>query len=317
MSEAVDVERWGADLPGEPDEGAVEGVWAQRPSERVGEHERAVRVIDPGQSSQLPFVVLLTVVLGEHGACLMVERDRSGGGVRLAVLLPDQLPGHDGHRLPAEGDGPGIEVDVAPSQPEDLTSACAGAAGDTPCRMEPVVANVGEEAGERGRVPGLVAGVVGAGLLRGRRMGDIVEVGGREVAKLTERWRDMLRATSDPRAHAAAWTIIDLLPAHPVITAAIAGAVTGRAKAAVHNVLDQLVDAGVLEPVAGGRIADRYIAPAWSCRCPEAKRGVSTAVDSEPVDRSSEVRSRHDGPHAVAASRGSLAASGGAGRPGR
>ena len=63
----------------------------------------------------------------------------------------------------------------------------------------------------------------------------------------------MLRAASDPRADAAAWAIIDLLPAHPVITAAIAGAVTGRAKAAIHNALDQLAEAGVLEPVAGGR----------------------------------------------------------------
>jgi Fic family protein len=74
-----------------------------------------------------------------------------------------------------------------------------------------------------------------------------------EVARLTERWRKMLRAASDPRADAAAWAIIDLLPAHPVITAAIAVAVTGRAKAAVHNALDQLADAGVLEAIAGGR----------------------------------------------------------------
>ncbi len=74
-----------------------------------------------------------------------------------------------------------------------------------------------------------------------------------EVAQLTERWRAMLRAASDPRADAAAWAIIDLLPAHPVINAAIAGAVTGRAKAAVHNAMGQLADAGVLAPVAGGR----------------------------------------------------------------
>ncbi len=63
----------------------------------------------------------------------------------------------------------------------------------------------------------------------------------------------MLRAASDPRADAAAWGLIDLLPAHPVITAAIVGAVTGRAKAAVHNALDQLAEAGVLELVTGGR----------------------------------------------------------------
>ncbi|TVR28478.1 MAG: Fic family protein [Nitriliruptor sp.] len=74
-----------------------------------------------------------------------------------------------------------------------------------------------------------------------------------EVAGLADRWRDMLRTASNPRADAAAWAIIDLLPAHPVITAPIAGAVAGRAKAAVHNALDQLAEAGVLEPVAGGR----------------------------------------------------------------
>ena len=51
----------------------------------------------------------------------------------------------------------------------------------------------------------------------------------RAVAQLTERWRELLRASSDRHQDAAAWTIIDLLPAHPVITAAIAGAVTGRA----------------------------------------------------------------------------------------
>jgi len=74
-----------------------------------------------------------------------------------------------------------------------------------------------------------------------------------EVAGLTERWRSMLRETSNPRADAAAWAIIEVLPAHPVITSAIAGAVTGRAKAAVHHALGHLADAGVLTPVAGGQ----------------------------------------------------------------
>lgn len=74
-----------------------------------------------------------------------------------------------------------------------------------------------------------------------------------EVAGLTERWRSMLRETSNPRADAAAWAIIEVLPGHPVITSAIARAVTGRAKAAVHHALGQLADAGVLTPVAGGQ----------------------------------------------------------------
>jgi hypothetical protein len=74
-----------------------------------------------------------------------------------------------------------------------------------------------------------------------------------EVAQLTERWRAMLRAASDPRADAAAWAIIDVLPAQPVVTSAMAGAVTGRSKAPIHNALEQLADAGVLVPIAGGR----------------------------------------------------------------
>ncbi len=74
-----------------------------------------------------------------------------------------------------------------------------------------------------------------------------------EVAQLIERWRAMLRATTNPRADAAAWAIIDVLPAQPVVSSAIAGAVTGRAKAPIHNALEQLADAGVLVPIAGGR----------------------------------------------------------------
>jgi hypothetical protein len=73
-----------------------------------------------------------------------------------------------------------------------------------------------------------------------------------EVAQLTERWRAMLRAASDPRVDAAAWAIIDMLPARPVVTSAIAGAATGRAKASIDDALEQLADAGVLVPIAGG-----------------------------------------------------------------
>lgn len=73
------------------------------------------------------------------------------------------------------------------------------------------------------------------------------------VAELASRWRAMLRASSAPRADAAAWAIIDVLPAHPVITSAVASAVTGRAKAAVHKALDQLAEAAILAPVTGGK----------------------------------------------------------------
>lgn len=73
------------------------------------------------------------------------------------------------------------------------------------------------------------------------------------VERLQAAWRTQLRRSADPRSDAAAWAIIEVLPAHPVVTAAVAGAATGRAKAAVHAALGQLADAGVLVPLSGGR----------------------------------------------------------------
>lgn len=72
------------------------------------------------------------------------------------------------------------------------------------------------------------------------------------VAQLSATWQDMLRATSvAPRAGAAAWAVLDLLPGWPVITAPIATAASARAKASVYEALDQLVTAGVLLPLPG------------------------------------------------------------------
>ncbi|HWH32005.1 MAG TPA: Fic family protein [Egibacteraceae bacterium] len=73
------------------------------------------------------------------------------------------------------------------------------------------------------------------------------------VASLREEWRTRLAGGPSPRSDAAAWAVIDVLPAHPVITAAVACAATGRAKAAVHMALDQLAEADVLVPLSGGR----------------------------------------------------------------
>jgi predicted transcriptional regulator len=47
--------------------------------------------------------------------------------------------------------------------------------------------------------------------------------------------------------------VIDALPAHPVITIAIAAAATGRTRPAISQAIDQLVTAGVLEPISEGR----------------------------------------------------------------
>lgn len=73
------------------------------------------------------------------------------------------------------------------------------------------------------------------------------------VSQLKTEWRERLSSGPAPRSDAAAWAIIEILPAHPIVTAPVAAAVTGRAKAAVYQALDQLVEGGVLEPISTSR----------------------------------------------------------------
>jgi hypothetical protein len=73
------------------------------------------------------------------------------------------------------------------------------------------------------------------------------------VHELQADWRSMLSAGDAPRAGAAAWAVIDVLPAHPMISGMVAAAATGRAKAAVYQALEQLERAGVLLPVTAAR----------------------------------------------------------------
>ncbi|MCY3679400.1 MAG: Fic family protein [Gemmatimonadetes bacterium] len=70
------------------------------------------------------------------------------------------------------------------------------------------------------------------------------------VRDLQDQSRRQLAAGPNPRADAAAWAVIDALPAHPVMSAADAIADTGRAPSAVHAAVQQLVDAGVLIPLS-------------------------------------------------------------------
>jgi Fic family protein len=75
----------------------------------------------------------------------------------------------------------------------------------------------------------------------------------REVQELIAAWRAKLAAQpTAPRADAAAWAIIDILPAHPVITAPVAAA-AGRSKPQIYEALDQLEAAGVLVPLSQAR----------------------------------------------------------------
>jgi Fic family protein len=67
------------------------------------------------------------------------------------------------------------------------------------------------------------------------------------VGSLQDAWRERLRRRANPRADAAAWRLIAVLPAHPVVTVPVAVAATGRTKPAVANAIEQLEEAGILE----------------------------------------------------------------------
>lgn len=74
------------------------------------------------------------------------------------------------------------------------------------------------------------------------------------VASLAEEWKGRVKASGKaPRGGSAIWSILDILPAHPVISAPVAVAVTGRAKAAVYEALALLESVGVLLPLTTSR----------------------------------------------------------------
>jgi len=74
------------------------------------------------------------------------------------------------------------------------------------------------------------------------------------IAKLRDKWREQLvESPSAPRADAAAWSVIDVLPANPMISAAVAAAATGRARSQVYQAIEQLQAAGVLVPLSESR----------------------------------------------------------------
>lgn len=71
------------------------------------------------------------------------------------------------------------------------------------------------------------------------------------VQELTAQWRShLVTSVGQLRADAAAWAVIDVLPAHPVITAPIATEATRRSKPQIYQAMRQLVDAGVLGPLS-------------------------------------------------------------------
>ena len=72
------------------------------------------------------------------------------------------------------------------------------------------------------------------------------------VQELQTLWRERLGALG-LRSDAAAWRVIDVLPGIPIISVPVAVQATGRSKAAVQQAVEQLVRAGVLEPLGSGK----------------------------------------------------------------
>jgi Fic family protein len=72
------------------------------------------------------------------------------------------------------------------------------------------------------------------------------------VQELQATWREELKVLG-VRADAAGWRIIDILPAHPIISQPVAVEATGRSRPAVQQAIDQLVAVGVLVPVTEGK----------------------------------------------------------------
>jgi Fic family protein len=70
------------------------------------------------------------------------------------------------------------------------------------------------------------------------------------VRDLQQTWRNRLKEGANPRSDAAAWSLIDLLPAHPVITVPVGVAATKRSKPAVNGAMQELVNANVLRPLS-------------------------------------------------------------------
>lgn len=75
----------------------------------------------------------------------------------------------------------------------------------------------------------------------------------KEVEELQVEWRGRLRSTADLRADAAAWEVIQVLPAHPIITAPVAAAATSRSRTPIYEAIAQLQKARVLKPLSQGK----------------------------------------------------------------
>jgi Fic family protein len=74
-----------------------------------------------------------------------------------------------------------------------------------------------------------------------------------QVEELMQDWREKLTKSGAPRADAAAWAVLQVLPAHPVITGPVAVAATSRSRGPVYEALSQLQEAKVLLPLSSSQ----------------------------------------------------------------
>jgi hypothetical protein len=111
------------------------------------------------------------------------------------------------------------------------------------------------------------------------------------VQELVALWRAQLAAAAAPRADAAAWAVIDILPAHPMITAPVAAAVTGRSRAPIYQALEELEAAGVLLPLSESRRSRSWEAAGLLDLLAGLEAGQLPATDGAPSADAR--RSRH------------------------
>ena len=105
------------------------------------------------------------------------------------------------------------------------------------------------------------------------------------VSELQGRWREQLGRSSNPRSDAAAWALIEVLPAHPMVTTAVGVAATSKSRPAVIQAISHLAEAGVLVPLSDDRRNRVWEAPELVelVRDLEEGRAVARAAQSSRV----------------------------------
>ena len=110
-----------------------------------------------------------------------------------------------------------------------------------------------------------------------------------EIRKLQEIWS---AKAGSPRAHSAAAAIIDLLPAHPLMTVATAQELTSRSKQAANEGVAALERAGVLKQITVGKRNRAWEAQGLFDLVNSSEHALATSADSAKPVRPSPAASR-------------------------